>query len=1146
MKKKVNLRFSLGRKKIRYYLFAIMRVFLLLITLGLGSVYANTSYSQTKMDIEVKNVSLEDLFKEIQSKSEYIFFYNDEVLDVNKIVSIHLKNVTIFTVLEKAFLNTSLNYKINDRQVVVKIGARLEVKKNLNQEPIQQKLKISGSVVDKDGVPLPGASILEKGTTNGVTTDFDGNYSVEVSSENSELVISFLGFTTQVIKVSDRSVIIITLKEDAQSLEEVIITALGIKKSKKALGYGIAKVESEEIENRPEANLAKTLQGKISGVTISTSNGQTGAAPSIRIRGSISLTGFNGPLIVINNVPFSGSIRDIDPNDIESMSVLKGFNAAVLYGSEGRNGVILIQTKSGSATLGEAETTASISSTTYMNVVSQLPEYQNKYGQGQEFNFIPSFLSGDGPAFSRLDEVVHPYAGLGSVFPEFAGATVPYTAKPNNVENLFDTGLSTIHALSVSISKEKVAFNWSAGYTDEKGIIGNNDLKRFNIGIGGNAQVTDKLNIATTLNYSTRKVNRIQSREIFNRIFYLPRNIDITKLPYQNPLTGESVYYRNDTNPLWTLNNSGIHDDIVRVFGTVNVRYQLNNAFNLTYRVGYDSEHLNTFDYSNKGGVGSTIGSEFRTGYLNLDSRKEVVVDQTILLGYNKQLTNNLNLDADIGINSKLTKSQLTSSDSQGQLVYNFLRPSNFSTSQSSFRTEEENIAGVFGQFQLGYKDYLYATLSGRNDWGSTVEPENQSLFYPGASVSFIPTSAFDMGGDVINYLKFRAAYATSSGFPRPYRTRNTLIIDANRFAAADGSLPVTNRFSRTFANPDLKPELHREFEIGIETRLFKNRMTLEASLYKRISEDQIVESPLAPATGYDFQFINLGRVDNKGVEIDFGIDIFKNRNFNWNLRGIFTADESLVVETTAAGSDINLIADRWAVEGLPINAIKGDYAVRDDEGNFLINSNGGASRQGEVINSANIGLEDKVIGDPNADWRLTTISSLSYKNFTFYAQIEYSHGGEISSRYVEDLLERGVTRDTENREGSFFIPGFLADSGTGELILDPNGNKIPNNIQMGGMRTVFSNYYDNNDLSMWDASVFRLRELSMRYSFKGKEMGKLPFDKIDLILTGSNLWYIAPNFPKYVNYDPESDGGLGRHNVPNTKRFALGVTVTF
>jgi len=1004
---------------------------------------------------------------------------------------------------------------------------------------------VTGTISDSGGVPLPGVSVVIKTTTTGTATDFDGVFSLDVK-ETDVLEISFIGFKTVEITVGSQTIINVTLEEDSEALDEVVITAQGIKKSKKALGYAITKLNSEDVEKRPEADLAKTLQGKIAGVTITQSNGETGATSSIRIRGSISLTGANGPLIVVNNVPFAGSIRDIDPNDIQSMSILKGFNAAVLYGSEGRNGVILIQTKSGNAALGGSKTTTSISTTAYVNTVSQLPEYQNKYGQGQEYSFIPTFLSGDGPAFSTLDEVVHPYASLGNIFPEFEGKKVPYTAKPNNIKNLFNVGTGIIHALSISSSKEKVAFNLSAGYTDEEGIIGKNDLKRFNISIGGNAQITDKLNIAATLNYSTRKLNRIQSQEVFNRIFYLPRNIDLTKLPYQNPLTGESVYYRNDTNPLWTLNNSGVNDNVVRVFGTVNVGYRLNDAFNLTYRAGYDSEHLNTFDYSNKGGVGTSISDEFINGYLNLDSRKEVVVDQTLIVGYNKQLTDDLSFEAQVGVNSKLTKSQRTSSDSQGQFVYNFLRPSNYKTSQASFVTADENIAGVFGQFQLGYKNYLYATISGRNDWGSTVESENQSLFYPGTSVSFIPTSAFDMSGDVINYLKFRAAYATSSGFPGPYRTRSTLIIDANRFAAADGSLPVTNRFSRRFANPDLKPELHREFEIGIETKLFRNRVTLETSLYKRVSEDQIVESPLAPATGYDVQFINLGRVDNKGIEVDLGIDIIKNDNFRWNLRNIFTADESLVVETTAAGADINLIADRWAVEGQPINVIKGDYALRDAEGNFLINSNGGNSRLGEIVNSNNVGLDDKVIGDPNADWRLTTINNLSYKNFTFSAQIEYRHGGEISARSVEDLLERGVTRDTENREGSFIIPGFLADSGTGELILDPNGNKIPNNNQLGGLRTVFSNYYDNNDLSMWDASVFRIREISFGYTLLRKKDGNMPFEKIDFTLTGRNLWYIAPNFPKYVNFDPENDRGLGRNNVPSTKRFALGISATF
>lgn len=1007
---------------------------------------------------------------------------------------------------------------------------------------------ISGKVSDNNGVPLPGVNIVVIGTTNGTATDFDGNYSLDVV-DSDILEISYIGFEAQEITVGNQTVINVSLIQDTESLEEVIVTAQGIRKSKKALGYGITKLDAEELEKRPEADLAKTLQGKISGVVISSASGQTGSSSPIRIRGSISLTQDNEPLIVLNNVPFNGLLRDIDPNDIESMSVLKGFNAAVLYGTEGRNGVILIQTKSGNARLGEAKTTASYSNTTYVNMVSQLPEYQNTYGQGQEGNFIANFLSIWGPAFNTLDEVSHPYANLSGVFPAYEGATVPYEAKKNNVRRMFNEGIGKIHSLNVSTTKEDLGFNISAGYTDEEGVIANNNLKRFNIGVGGNAQINEKLNLSTTLNYTTRKTKRVQSQEIFRRTFYLPRNIDLTELPYQNPLTGESVYYRNDTNPLWVLNNSGINDDKVRVFGTVNANYDINDATNLAYRVGYDSEHWDTFDYSNKGGFSD---DEFRTGYLNLDSRKEVIVDQTLILGYNKDVTADINLEAQLGINSKLTKSKRNSSDNTGQLVYDFLRPNNYSSNESQYVTGDENIAGAFGQFQFGYKNYLYATLSGRNDWSSTVEADNRSLFYPGFSISFIPTSAFEQINKNINYLKLRAAYATSSGFPGAYRTRNTLIIDANRFAVTkpDGttSLPVTNRFGRTVANPDLKPELHKEFEIGLEARLFNNRVTFETSLYKRISENQIVNAPLAPSTSFDTKFVNLGRIDNKGVEVDLGIDMIKNENVRWNLRNIFTASESLVVKTTPSGGDVrlSLSSDRHAVEGMPLGVIKGDYALRDKNGNLLISGNGSSSRVGEVITSSDIGLDDKVIGDPNPDWRLTTINSFSYKNFTLGVQIEYTHGGEISSRSVEDMLERGVTRDTENREGSFVIPGYLADDDTGEILLDPNGNPIPNNIQLNGLRTVFSNYYNANDLSMWDASVFRIREISLGYAILKNTTSKLPFETIDLTLTGRNLWYVAPNFPKYINYDPENDGGLGRNNLPSTKRFALGLTLTF
>src|SRR5690606_19137832 len=323
---------------------------------------------------------------------------------------------------------------------------------------------------------------------------------------------------------------------------------------------------------------------------------------------------------------------------------------------------------------GETRTTASYSTTVYTNTVSQLPEFQNTYSNGLEgVQFVSTGISNFGPAFSKLGEVPHPYAALGDVFPEYQDATIQIAAKPNNVRNIFRMGIGSTHSFTFASSREKVGFNLSAGYADEQGIIDHNDLKRFNLSVGGKAQLTDKLNVSANIGYSTRKVNLVNDESIFSLVYHLPRWIDLTELPYQNPLTGESVYYRNDTNPLWILHNSGNYDDKVRAFGNVTVDYQLTDGLNLTYRVGFDSETYMGFDYSNKGGYSD---DSYRYGYLNLGDSKEVIINQTALLSYNKDLFKNLNLEAQLGMNSQLTRYTSNSSNSDGQIVYGFLRPS--------------------------------------------------------------------------------------------------------------------------------------------------------------------------------------------------------------------------------------------------------------------------------------------------------------------------------------------------------------------------------------------------------------------------------------------------------------------------------------
>ncbi len=996
-----------------------------------------------------------------------------------------------------------------------------------------QKVEVKGTVHDNLGAPLPGASILVKGTNTGTQTDFDGDFTIIANSEDF-LIISYLGFKTQEVLVTTTKLNII-LEEESNTLEEVIVTSLGIKKSKKALGYAVTTLKGEELENKPVADVSRALQGKVAGVQINIGSGSTGEEPSIRIRGVSSITNDNSPLIIVDNAPFIGSLIDINPNDIKSFSVLKGLNASLLYGTEGRNGVILITTKSGSGSKGKEKILVDFSQTVYTNTVANLPEYQNKYGQGGDNNFVGGNIGNWGAAFSEIDFVPHPYAN-NPAFPEFANVQVPYKAAPNNVKNFFKTGIGTVTSINISTSQEKTSFNLSAGYTDETGIIGDNDLKRFNLGVGGSAQLTDKLDVSATFKYSTRKRNSQNGSGIFDILLYIPRSIDVFNLPYEDPVTGANAYYRASANPNWLINNTGRNDDVVRMFATFNTKYVINTNLNLNYRVGLDQFVGDEFDFANRGGANDP---DDITGFLVLDYDKEETIDQTLILNGSYQLSNKIGIDGQIGANSKTINVKSNSSTYEDQVVFGFFRPSNFNSQVGSASRARENIAGVFGQLEFNYDQFLFVSLSGRNDWSSTLEKENQSLFYPGVSVSFLPTSAFDFNSKIVNYLKMRGAYATSSGFPGRFRTRSILDSEPQRFIGPDGIIRSIGSPTR-LANPNLKPELHKEVEVGIESRLFNNRVRLEASVYRRISEDQIVDRSLDRSTGFGITATNIGRIDNEGVEIDLGIDIIKNDNFNWNLRNIFTAYETTVVELDAPIelNDDDDNDDRFLIEGQPYGVIFEDHALRDNEGNFLINPN-----NGELLVSDDLGLPDKIIGDPTPDWTLTTINEISYKGFSLSAQLEYTHGGDIASRTAISLLERGVTRDTENREGTFIIPGVYGDPNTGLPLLDANGQTIPNTVQANGNRTAFSNYYAANDNRIFDASVFRIREVALSYTLDAKRY-KLPFENIAFTLSGRNIFYHAPNYPKYTNVDPEVD--LGSTSVPTTKRYAFTVSVSF
>ncbi|WP_299313988.1 SusC/RagA family TonB-linked outer membrane protein [uncultured Aquimarina sp.] len=1054
-----------------------------------------------------------------------------------------------------------------------------------------QEKTISGNVTDNSGLPLPGVNIVVKGTSKGTQSDFDGNYTIEVN-RGAVLSFSYLGFTTKEVAVGDGDSINIQLAEDAATLEEVVVTAQGIRREKKSLGYAVTVVQSDEIEQKPESDINRALNGKIPGVQITGAGGATGSATNVFIRTSVSITGNNQPLYIVDGVPFESSPNttggftsgttstsnrtlDLNPDNIANISVLKGLSAANLYGSRGRNGVILITTKAGSTEKSNKKFEVSFSNTTYITQISNLPEFQNTYGQGADQAFNPGFVGNWGAAFSDIDNVIHPYAngrnpGFDQLFPQFFGIEIPYQAAENNVKDFFRTGLGRSTSVGVSSASEKGNFSINYNNTDEDGYIESNNLRKNSFSIGGNLKLSNNFNVGGTLNYVNTTLrtppisasNGIGALTIFQRLLFIPRNIDLTNLPFQNPVDGSSVYYRPDIeNPYWLLDNAGTSSDTRRTYGSFNAGYTFNDHISLQYTFGLDTyTDLQRFSV-NKGAVAR---AEYQVGYLRTTTSTNEILNHRAILNFDGYRAGNFRFGALVGFESRRDEFGRDGIASTNQVVFGRQNHDNYINHNSldpvsgvdlQFN-DERNVVGFFGEVKVDYNDYLYATISGRNDWVSNVQPANRSIFYPSTSISFIPTSAFEgLRGDVLNFLKIRGGYATSAGFPTLFRTAQQLNSVANAFGPSTNPT-TTNTFSGFLANPDLKPELHREIELGIEANFFNSRITLDASVYSRVSKDQILQRNLAPSTGFSQQFFNAGQIDGEGIEIALGLTPVKTDSFSWNIQNNFTAAETEVVEipeerilTSGFGGLGN-----YAIEGLPLGVIVGTYYIRDDNGNILVDATN-TTTQGRYLTSNDVPVEDNlaVIGDPNPDWRMTTINTFSYKGLSLSAQLEYTHGGDILSNTASNLLTRGVTRDTEDRESTTILPGVVGNPTTGLPVLDANGQPIQNTVQIGANDIYFQNVFRANEGQVFDGSTLRLRDVTLAYKLSEEMLAKTPFGSISFAISGQNIWYKAYNFPEYLNFDPEvlSTGvgngqGLDFQTAPTSKRYSFSIKATF
>ncbi len=1067
-----------------------------------------------------------------------------------------------------------------------------------------QEKTITGTVTDQDGLPLPGVNIVVEGTTTGTQTDFDGNYSIN-ASQGQTLLFTYIGEKDVRVVVGAGNTINVQMEEDAQALEEVIVTAQGIKREKQALGYAVSEVGSEQLEQRPEGDVGRVLTGKASGLNITQQSGLSGSGTNIVIRGFSSFSGSNQPLFIVDGVPFSsetnssgaatgnanddfingnsGSSRflDLDPNNIESVNVLKGLAAATLYGTQGRNGVILITTKNGSSAGAVKKTEITVNSSVFFNEIASLPDYQDEFGNGfdQAFGW---FFSNWGPGFDRdgvagwgngidsrpnvgFDEngtLAHPYStassatGIPQAFPEFEGAR--YEWRPyDSVEKFFRTGVVTSNSLNVRGSSDdgKVSYNANFGHLDDKGFTPGNQLQRYTLGVGGRAILSNKFTVSGTLNFSNTDFETPPvaastgngafgtGSSIFGELFFTPRSVSIQDLPYQNPIDGSSVYYRQNNSiqhPLWTVNNSGFRQVTNRVFGQSSLNYSINDNLNILYRFGLDVFSENNTNFQNKGGRGQSDAA-LVSGIYQTWNNTNTIQNHDIIVNGDYDLSERVGMTFNFGATSRREVFDRNGVASNGQQVFDVFRHVNFANQNEIQFLQERNIAGVFAQTDFDYDRWAYLTLAARNDWVSNLDIENRSAFYPSASVSFIPTTIIDglKSQNGINYLKIRAGYGTSANFPTGFPTVSVLNINT-QFFQDEGVDVVTNSVGNRLGNPNLKPELLSEFEVGIESRLFNNRVTLDASYYSRTTTDLIVDRPLDPTTGFTAQQTNVGEIQGDGLEIDLGIDIFKSENpegVNWSLNGNFTTNNSEVVDL---GQDTDLIVfagangnlGNAAIEGEQLGVIVGSKIATNDAGEFLVDSAGDyVEEQGQFV-----------IGDPNPDWILNVNNNFSFRNFNFSFLLNYTQGGDIYSRTVSTLLGRGLTTDTVDRINTFILPGVQQEDGS------------PNTKQINNSTFYFNNVlFGPDELGVFDGTVIRLQEVALGYSLPSKFLDKTPFGSLTFTLSGQNLYYKALNVPDGTNFDP-NQAGLGVGNGrgfdylagPSGRRYGFSVKATF
>ncbi|MCK8492722.1 SusC/RagA family TonB-linked outer membrane protein [Spirosoma sp. RP8] len=1023
-----------------------------------------------------------------------------------------------------------------------------------------QDKMLKGRVLSKaDGTGLPGANVLIKGTDRGSTTNADGEFTMNASAD-AILVVSYIGYKPTEVAVGSKSSVDITLEEDASNLNEVVVTALGITREKKALGYSVQEVGGKQLTQARATNFVNALSGKIAGVQVTGSNGAPGSSSRVLIRGASSIGSNNQPLFVVDGVPIDNSnigsgtgvdygnaAASINPDDIDNVSVLKGPSAAALYGSRGANGVILITTKSGRGSKGIG---VSVNTNTAFDSPFRQPEWQNEYGQGNKGLF--SFVDGTGKGVNDgVDESWGPKLD-GRLLPQFdspiaADGTrtpTPWVAHPDNVNQFFRTGRTLTNNISVMGANEKGDFRVSFTDLNQSGILPNTDYKRRTVSINAGWNLTPKLSIRATGNYVRDGSDNRTNWGLY--FIWFGRQVDMEKL--QNYQAPNSIYqynwnYNYWANPYYFLNLSTRANDKDRLYGNMSATYKFTPWLTLTARTGTDV-------YEDRRKTKNAARIDNLNGAKQFDSYNE---EQIFLRESNSDFLLNathkfgeFDVTANIGGNHRYNYAQrnyMGATELAIPRVWNLGNSRQAKVAENSYT--EKTVNSLYASANIGFRNYLFVDLTARNDWSSALPASNRSYFYPSAAVSAILTDIFNVSSPVLSFAKVRAGVARVGNDTDPYR-----LIQSYRYENPWGSTPSLSE-NNAMLNATLKPELTNSYEIGAEVKLWNNRVGLDVTYYDKVSFNQILDVNVSQASGFNSKLLNAGKLQNRGVEVQLSATPVKAGAFQWDVMLNWAQNRNKVLElaegltTYQLNTSYNPLTQvtstnsfrGMSVEarvGQPYGTFFGQGFLRDPSGNIIYDKSG----------YPQLDPTRRILGNFTPKWIGGLQNTFSYKRLSLSTLIDMRHGGDIFSQTVNIGRYTGVLKETTiGREDGIVGQGVVNTGTTDNPVYTPNTTRISS-------EEWHKKYYSltNNEATIFDGSFVKLREVKLTYMLPGKVFNRLPFRDIAISVVGRNLALLQSNVP---HIDPETsyynDGnlqGIENGQIPTTR--TVGFNINF